>query len=71
MPSNKERFVRDTGLYVSGLMGVAHEVLLRDDVREGILILLGGMLGLPAIMKQDEKRNKSKEDDLAEAGEGP
>lgn len=65
-PKKRVKITRDVVLFAAGLMGAAHEVLFREDVREGILFLLGGMMGLPAFLNQDEKRqekNKPNNDD--------
>lgn len=58
MPIQKVRVTRDMVLFMAGLFGAAHEILLRSDVREGILILLGGMMGLPTFLHRDEKRQE-------------
>lgn len=52
------RLSRDTVLFVAGLLGVGHETLLQDAERPALLVLFGGMMGLPAFLRADESRKK-------------
>lgn len=64
MASKKKfKITRDVVLFTAGLLGATHEILLRDDVREAILLLLGGMMGLPAFLNQDQKEQKKESTD--------
>lgn len=55
---NRARLTRNTALLVTGLAGVIHEVVLRDVDRPALLALLGAMMGLPAVLRSDEKGSK-------------
>lgn len=50
--------LRDAILFVSGLMGVAHETLVSKVERPWLLALFGAMMGLPAFLNIDRMRNK-------------
>lgn len=52
-PSWKD--TRDVILFLSGLAGVFHEVVLRGGERPTVLLLLAGMMGLPAFLRADGK----------------
>ena len=45
--------VRDILLFVAGVAGLAHEVLLTNTERPTLLILFAAMMGLPAVLRQD------------------
>lgn len=56
------KFVRDTVLFVIGLLGVAHETLLAHAERPTLLLLFAAMIGLPAFIgnpKDDDPPKKS------------
>lgn len=42
-------------LFVAGLIGVAHETLVGQVERPYLLILFGGMMGLPAFLTMDRR----------------
>lgn len=46
---------RDTVLLVVGLLGVAHETLLRAADRPTLLLMFGAMIGLPSFLGKDKK----------------
>lgn len=48
--------VRDVVLFFGGLLGVVHETFLSDLERPALLILFAAMMGLPAFLRTDEKR---------------
>ena len=48
--------VRDVLLFITGLLGVAHETLLAQAERPSLLIMFAAMLGLPAFLRSDEKK---------------
>jgi hypothetical protein len=49
--------IRDVGLFVGGVLGVAHETLLTKTDRPTLLILFAAMMGLPAFLRpNDESR---------------
>ena len=50
------RVTRNTVLFVVGLLGVAHETLLNEADRPTLLLLFAAMIGLPAFISQDEKK---------------
>lgn len=41
-------------LLAAGLLGVAHETLLRDDARPYLLLLFASMMGLASFLKLDD-----------------
>ncbi len=43
--------LRDVVLFLGGLAGVAHEVLLTQSERPTLLILFAAMMGLPAFLR--------------------
>lgn len=47
--------IRDVGLFVGGVAGVAHETLLSKMERPTLLILFAAMMGLPAFLRPPEK----------------
>ena len=49
---------RDATLFLSGLGLAIHEVVIRHGPeRPTVLLLIAGMMGLPAFLKADETRN--------------
>lgn len=48
--------IRDIALFLAGLAGVAHETLIAKVERPTLLLLFAAMLGLPAFLRADEKR---------------
>ena len=48
---------RDVILFFGGLGGVAHETLISHVERPTLLLLFAAMMGLPAFLGRDEKRN--------------
>lgn len=55
------RITRDGILFVSGLIGIAHETLIAKTDRPTLLLLFAAMIGLPAFLNKDEKEQR-KED---------
>jgi hypothetical protein len=54
-PSWKQ--IRDVLIFVGGMAFAAHEVFLRSEAeRPTILILAATMMGLPLVLRADEKR---------------
>lgn len=43
--------IRDIGLFLGGLTGVAHETILSKAERPTLLILFAAMMGLPAFLQ--------------------
>lgn len=62
MRRRRPHLTRDGGLYLVGLAGIVYEILIDHSDRPTLLILLGAMVGLPSILKIDEKRAASKEE---------
>ena len=54
---NNWPLVRDVILFIGGLAGVAHETLITHVERPTLLLLFAAMMGLPAFLGRDEKRN--------------
>jgi hypothetical protein len=52
------QFSRDSLLFLGGLLGVLHETLLTNVERPSLLVLFGGMMGLPAFLSADAKRKE-------------
>ena len=48
---------RDVVLFTAGLAGVAHQTLIAPVPSESLLVLFAAMMGLPAFLRADEKRN--------------
>jgi hypothetical protein len=59
------KVTRDGLLFVVGLAGIAYETVVVHVDRPVLLALFGGMVGLPAFFRADEKRK----DDAAERTE--
>ena len=52
---------RNGTLFVVGLLLIIHEAIIREGPeRPALLILYAGMVGLPAFLKADEKREIDK-----------
>lgn len=49
------KLTRDTVLFTVGLLGIAFETLVTGGERPTLLILFGGMVGLPVFLRTDEK----------------
>lgn len=49
--------VRDTVIFVVGVVGVVNELFIVTEPRPSILIFLGSLIGVPFVMSADEKRN--------------
>jgi hypothetical protein len=58
LPKFALRLSRDTVLLVAGLLGVFHETFVSESERPALLVLFGGMMGLPAFLRADENRKK-------------
>jgi hypothetical protein len=51
---------RDTVLFLTGISLIIYEAVIRSGPeRPSLLILYGGMVGLPAILRVDEKRSST------------
>lgn len=55
--------LRDVLLFTAGMVGIAHETLLRSVDRPTLLLLFGAMVGLPAFLRSDDRRNDDDDDD--------
>jgi Na+/H+ antiporter NhaD/arsenite permease-like protein len=55
------RASRDTTLFVAGLVGIAYETFVTQVDRPSLLVLFGGMIGLPAFFRADERSDRAKE----------
>lgn len=56
----RKRWTRDGVLRIVGILGIIHETLITKGERPSLLILFGGMVGLPSFFNKDEK-NQVKE----------
>lgn len=52
--------VRDVILFFAGLAGVFHETAIADVERPTLLLLFAAMMGLPAFLRQDERRRNGR-----------
>jgi hypothetical protein len=52
-------FTRDRVLFTSGLLLTANEALLRSGERPTLLFLFAAMMGLPVVMRSDDKRKQA------------
>jgi hypothetical protein len=55
-PGWRLRLTRDTTLFLAGLAGIFHETVFQDTDRPALLLLFGGMVGLPAFLRIDEAK---------------
>lgn len=53
--------VRDIVLFLSGLAGVYHEVVMTTTERPTLLLLFAAMMGLPAFLRTDERPSRKAE----------
>jgi hypothetical protein len=53
---------RDGVLFFGGLAGVFHETVIAESERPTLLFLFATMIGLPAFLRADEKRNEEKKE---------
>jgi hypothetical protein len=51
------RIGRDSMLFFSGLAGVFHETVVNESERPTLLLLFATMIGLPAFLRFDEKKD--------------
>lgn len=54
--------IRDICLFFGGLAGAAHETLIASAERPTLIILFATMMGLPAFIKADSKKDEERED---------
>jgi hypothetical protein len=47
-------------LFFAGLAGVFNEAIVQREADPQLLLLYGAMLGLPAILRSDERKNGSR-----------
>jgi hypothetical protein len=50
---------RDTILFAAGLSGIVYETLRAGAERPSLLMIFGGMMGLPVFLRKDEKKAKA------------
>jgi hypothetical protein len=50
------KITRDGILFFAGLLGAVHETLFANADRPALLVLFGGMMGLPAFLRADESK---------------
>ncbi|MCA1781984.1 MAG: hypothetical protein ABR616_05740 [Dermatophilaceae bacterium] len=60
--------IRDTIIFVVGVVGVVNELFLVSQVRPSILIFLGSLIGVPFVLSADEKRTTSRVEDGEQEG---
>lgn len=50
--------IKDTAIFLAGLVGTINEVFLVVDASPAKLVFLGSLMGLPAIQRVDKKRRQ-------------
>lgn len=55
-PRWKFRLTRDAVIFIVGLIGIIHEAFFTSGDRPTLLILFAAMIGLPAFLRLDERR---------------
>lgn len=50
----KWKIIRDTAMFVTGLLGFAHEILLRGPERPTLLLACLALMGVPFFIRKDE-----------------
>lgn len=56
------RQVRSGVLFVVGLVGIGYETIVEHTERPTLLLLFAAMIGLPAFLRLDERRNNNHKD---------
>jgi hypothetical protein len=51
--------IRDVALFFGGLLGVYYEAVFRTAERPTLLLVFAAMMGLPLVIRSDEKKNGS------------
>jgi len=51
--------VRDVVLFIGGVAGVAHQTLIAPEPNATLLLLFASMMGLPAFLKRDAKKEEA------------
>lgn len=51
--------VRDSIIFLVGVVGVVNELFIVPEPRPSILIFLGSLIGVPFVLSADEKRSES------------
>lgn len=54
-----DKRVRDAVLFIIGIIGVVNELFYEPEPRAGALIFLASILGIPFVLRADEKRRGS------------
>lgn len=57
------RLVRDVLLFTLGAAGLVFETVWAHPVDQPVLVICAGMVGLPAVLAADRKRNGGGDDD--------
>ena len=58
---------RDTVLFAGGFMGVLHQTIFEQVDRPSLLIIFGGMMGLPVFLRKDDTKKEVSGDSDATA----
>lgn len=48
-------FIRGVLLFICGMAGIAHQTLVADLEKPQLLLLFGGMIGLPVVLNREPK----------------
>lgn len=54
--------IRDSIIFIVGVLGVINELFIVPDPRPSILIFLGSLIGVPFVLSADEKRTSERKE---------
>jgi hypothetical protein len=57
-----DKRIRDLVLYAVGVVGICNELFVQPHARAVNLVFLGSLLGLPLVLRSDEKRRSNNGD---------
>jgi hypothetical protein len=53
-----DKRVRDSVIFLVGVLGVIHELFIVSDPRIAALVFLGSLIGVPFVLSADERRDR-------------
>lgn len=51
----KWKFIRDTTMFLAGLAGFAHELIIQEQERSTLIFACLALMGVPFFLRRDEK----------------
>lgn len=60
--SKWDKRIRDTILFLVGVLGIINELAIVSEPRPSVLVFLASLVGLPLIFAKDEQRRKRDQD---------